>query len=218
MRVYLELRSEKKPVPFNYQPQITGAIHKWIGKNKIHDQTSMYSFSWLQGGRKKGNYLIFENGASFEFNSYDNNLIKSIIHGIQSDPSINFGLEVSEIVLQETPIFTDKEVFHVASPVLVKRKLGEKEIHYTYDNPESDILLTETLKTKLKKAGLPNDNINLSFQRKYAYAKTKIIYYNKIGNKVNICPIEITGSPEQIGFAWNVGIGNSTGIGFGALK
>jgi CRISPR/Cas system endoribonuclease Cas6 (RAMP superfamily) len=28
----------------------------------------------------------------------------------------------------------------------------------------------------------------------------------------------IKGTPEQLAFAWNVGLGNSTGIGFGALN
>ncbi len=79
-------------------------------------------------------------------------------------------------------------------------------------------LLTETLKRKLKIAGLPDDKINVSFQSDYSGAKTKIIYYNNIGNKVNICPVIIEGTPEQIAFAWNVGVGNSTSIGFGALK
>jgi CRISPR/Cas system endoribonuclease Cas6 (RAMP superfamily) len=28
----------------------------------------------------------------------------------------------------------------------------------------------------------------------------------------------VEGSAEAVGFAWNVGIGNGTGIGFGALR
>ena len=162
--------------------------------------------------------MIFENGAHFEFSSYDTSIVKALIHGIQTDPTINFGLEVSELILQEPPAFSTKEMFYVSSPVLVKRRVEEKEIHYTYSNPESDALLTETLKTKLRKAGIPDDNVYVSFIRNYPSAKIKIIYYNKIGNRVSLCPVEISGSTEQIAFAWNVGIGNSTGIGFGALK
>lgn len=218
MRIYIKIRSENKPVPFNYQPMITGAIHKWIGENEVHDKTSMYSFSWLKGGRKKGDNLIFENQTSFEFSSYDNNLIKKIINGIQNDPIINHGLEVSEISIQETPIFSNKEIFFVSSPVLIKRKEQEREIHFTYDQKETDLLLTETLKTKLRRAGIDDNNIHLAFDRSYQGAKIKLIYYKSIGNKTNICPVIIEGTPEQIGFAWNVGVGNSTGIGFGALK
>lgn len=218
MRIYIKIRSDKKPVPFNYQPMITGTIHKWIGENEVHNKTSMYSFSWLNGGHKKGESLIFENETSFEFSSYDNNLIKKIINGIQNNPIINYGLEVSEIVIQETPLFSNKETFFVSSPVLIKRTEQGREKHYTYDQIETDHLLTETLRTKLRKAGLDDNNIHVAFDRNYHGAKTKLVYYNSIGNKVNICPVIIQGTPDQIGFAWNVGVGNSTGIGFGALK
>ncbi|MHA4812069.1 CRISPR-associated endoribonuclease Cas6 [Flavitalea flava] len=218
MRVHLTLRSQNRPVPFNYQPQMTGAIHKWIGKNELHGSTSMYSFSWLQGGRKRGEHLVFEQGARFEFTAYDIDLIKALIRGIQIDPGINFGLEVSDLSIQETPLFAEKEVFYVSSPVLIKRYQEKKIIHYTYENPQSDNLLTETLKTKLRIAGIADNNVSVNFLRDFPEARTKIIYYHKVGNKVNICPVEIAGTPEQIAFAWNVGIGSCTGIGFGALK
>jgi CRISPR-associated endoribonuclease Cas6 len=178
----------------------------------------MYSFSWLNGGRKNGDGLIFDNQTSFEFSAHDNNLIKSILKGIQIDPKINYGLEVSEIVIQETPQFSSREVFFVSSPVLIKRNEQEREIHFTFDQKETDNLLTETIKTKLKRAGLDDNNIQLSFDRSYHDAKTKIVYYKNIGNRTSICPVIIEGTPQQIAFVWNVGVGNSTGIGFGALK
>jgi CRISPR-associated endoribonuclease Cas6 len=218
MRICIKIRSNKKPVPFNYQPMMTGTIHKWIGQNAVHDKTSMYSFSWLKGGYKKGNDLIFENGTSFEFSAHDNNMIKIVVEGIQKDPIINYGLEVFEIVILETPKFSNKEFFFVSSPVLVKRTEKEREMHFTYDQIEADDLLEETMKTKLRRAGLDDSDIHLAFDRTYQGAKTKLVYYKNIGNKANICPVIIKGTPEQIAFAWNVGVGNSTGIGFGALK
>lgn len=218
MRIHIKIKAKDSLVPFNYQPVITGAIHKWIGENEFHDKTSMYSFSWLNGGHRKGENLIFEHETSFQFSSYTNGLIKKIISGIQIDPSINYGLEVSEIIIQETPSFSNKETFFVSSPVLVKRKENESEIHFTYDKVESDGLLTETMKTKLIRAGLNADNVEVGFDRNYLGAKTKLVYYKEIGNKTSICPIIISGTPEQIAFAWNVGVGNSTGIGFGSLK
>ena len=218
MRLHIKISSGNKLVPFNYQPALAGAIHKWIGKNELHDKTSMYSFSWLKGGRKNSDGLIFENETSFEFSAHDNGLIKSVVKGIQIDPVINYGLEVSEIVIQETPKFSNRESFFVASPVLVKRTEQEREIHFSYDQLETDKLLTETMKTKLKRARLDDENIKLAFDRSYYGAKTKLVYYKNIGNRANICPVIIEGTPEQIAFAWNVGVGNSTGIGFGSLK
>lgn len=218
MRIHINIKSDNSLVPFNYQPVITGAIHKWIGENEFHDKTSMYSFSWLKGGYRKGGNLIFEKETSFQFSAYNNDVIKKLITGMQFDPTINYGLEVSEIVIQETPTFSNKETFFVSSPVLVKRKENEREVHFTYDNVESDGLLTETMKTKLLRAGLNAEDVWVGFDRNYSGAKTKLVYYKQIGNKTNICPIIIHGTPEQITFAWNVGVGNSTGIGFGSLK
>jgi len=218
MRLYIKLKSLSAIIPFNYQPLLTGAIHKWLGENEWHDATSLYSFSWLNGGRKLGQNLVFENDASFELSAYNADFIKEIIKGIQSDPVLKFGLTVTDVTIRETPTFASKEIMHVSSPVLVKRKVEDKEVHYTYDNSECTYFLTETLKTKLRKASLPDTDISVGFLNNYPDAKTKLIYYNNIGNKVNICPVVIEGTPEQIAFAWNVGVGNSTGIGFGALK
>ncbi|SEW46250.1 CRISPR-associated protein, Cas6 family [Chitinophaga sp. YR573] len=219
MRLYLKLKpSDNTPVSFNYQPKLTGAIHKWLGKNEWHDATSLYSFSWLNGGRKMGDNLFFEHGANLEISAYDTDFIKSIIRGIQKDPGVAFGLTVTDITIGESPSFSEREIMYVSSPVLVKRTVEDKEIHYTYDNDICASLLTETFKMKLRKAGLSDEQANVSFLKDYPGAKTRIIYYNNIGNRVNVCPVVIEGSPEQIAFAWNVGVGNSTGIGFGALK
>jgi CRISPR-associated endoribonuclease Cas6 len=218
MRIFISLKSNNQLVPFNYQQFITGAIHKWLGENIWHNQTSLYSFSLLIGGQKKGNKLHFPKSTGFFFNAHETQMIKNLISGIQVDPQINFGLSVNEIQIRETPVFGNRHVFFVQSPVLVKRKVDNREVHYTYNQPESEILLTETLATKLDKAGLPREGINVQFDKGYAGAKTKVIYYNNIGNRANLCPVIVEGSPEQIEFAWNVGVGNSTGIGFGSLK
>jgi CRISPR-associated endoribonuclease Cas6 len=63
-----------------------------------------------------------------------------------------------------------------------------------------------------------DDNLEIRFEKNYSKAKTKLIAYNGIKNKTNWCPVIIKGKPETKFFAWNVGLGNSTGIGFGAIK
>lgn len=65
MRLYLTLSPSAQLVPFNHQPKITGAIHKWLGENEVHDATSLYFFSWLQGGRGTKSGISFQQGASF---------------------------------------------------------------------------------------------------------------------------------------------------------
>ena len=138
--------------------------------------------------------------------------------GIQNDPQIGLGLDVKDITIQNDPEFEGESLFYCGSPILIKRRIDDKEVHLTFKQDEANEFLTETLKTKLKRAGLSSDGVQVKFHNGYHSPKTKVIYYNKIGNRANICPVIIKGTPEQLKFAWNVGVGNSTGIGFGALK
>lgn len=218
MRLHIKTSPDTKELSYNYQPILTGTIHKWLGKNEIHDQVSLYSFSWLNGGESTKTGLTFQRGASFFISSHDPDFLNKIIRGIQSDPSIANGLIVKEVVIQEDPEFGEEAKLFCASPVFIKRTENEREIHFTFNNEESNKHLTDTLRTKLKKAGLTDEHVSVEFDKTYRTPKTKVIYYNKIGNKVNLCPVILKGSPEQIAFAWNVGVGNSTGVGFGALK
>jgi CRISPR-associated endoribonuclease Cas6 len=219
MRLYLKLSKSDKIVDFNYQPLLTGCIHKWLGKDNLqHGKVSLYSFSWLQNIDVVKTGIKIKNGSYFILSLHDMGLVKTVVKNILDEPEMFFGTRVYDIRIQETPEFSSKERFLLASPVLVKRYTREKDIHYTFSDEKSDEYLTETLKNKAKIAGLNSDNLKVYFDRTYHSPKTKIISYKGVQNRVNICPIIIEGSPEMIAFAWNVGLGNCTGIGFGALK
>lgn len=218
MRIYLTLSKNTTLVPFDYPVNLVGALHKWLGQNELHDLVSLYSFSWLQRGKAVGERgLDFPNGSLWFISAYDPELIKRIISGILNDPEIAFGMRVLEVTLRETPAFSSGTRFFLGSPVLVKRSIEHRQRHYLYTEPETDALLTETLQRKLARAGLPAEGVVVRFDRRHPGAKTKVSTYQQIKNKVNYCPVIIEGSPEQIGFAWDVGVGNSTGIGFGSL-
>lgn len=219
MRLYLKLTQSKELIPFNYQPFLTGAMHKWIGEeNTLHDAISLYSFSWLQNVDTYKGGVKTKEDSYFFISAYDEALIKNILKGIMADSSVCFGVNVSEVQIANEPNFSEQQYFYTASPVFIKRSVENQEKHYTYTDMESAKWLTETLQTKLKNAGLPDDGVSVSFDKDFYTPKTKIISYKDIKNRVSICPVIIKGTPAQIAFAWNVGIGNSTGIGFGALK
>lgn len=220
MRIYLSLSRNNEVIPYNYQQFLTGAIHKWLGKqNDLHNGVSLYSFSWLQNVKARSRYGInLTNESYFFISAYSDDLIKRIIKGIMTDPVVCFGAAVSEIQLMENQQFNNGQLFHVASPVLIKRQIDKYQKHFTYNDPACSDYLTETLKKKLNTASVSTEGVSVSFDTSYHSAQTKIIHYKKVGNRVNICPVIIKGTPEQLQFAWNVGIGNSTGIGFGALK
>jgi len=218
MRIYLKLSPNKTSVDFNYQSKLVGTLHKWIGNNELHGKQSLFSMSWLSGGKAIGTKgLEFPSGSEWFISAYDADLIKKIVSGVMDAPEFNFGMKVTEIAIRETTEFNGETRFILGSPVLVKRNLNEKQRHFTYLEPDTDLFLTQTIQHKLSIAGLSPDGITVRFDRLNGRAKTKLVTYRGIQNKANYCPVIISGAPEQLGFAWNVGIGNSTGIGFGSL-
>ena len=94
MRLYLQTTPNIQPVPFTYQVNLVGALHKWLGKNQIHDGISLYSLSRLSHGRRVKSGLNFHQGGQFFISAPDTTLIKQIITGIQNDPKIAWGMRV----------------------------------------------------------------------------------------------------------------------------
>lgn len=224
MRIHIKTTPTKQAIDFNHLHLLTGTIHKWFGKNDFHDTVSLYSFSWLKGGQKSRKGLDFKDGANFFISCWNSEHLKALINGIQNNPEMFFGLKVNEVIIQETPNFQDQTYFQIASPIFIQRNIDNgKKKYYYYDDSESSKLLEETLKTKIKVAGLDEDtSLKIRFAQDYLQKGTKKINYirdNQITQiRANWCPVIIEGTPEIKQFAWNVGLGNSTGIGFGALK
>jgi CRISPR-associated endoribonuclease Cas6 len=127
---------------------------------------------------------------------------------------------ITDIQIQPTPEFPDSMRFSVASPVLVKKFDGTVIRHLTFDNPEANDVMTKTMQTKLRTAGLDAhaETVRVRFDTSYTGAKTKLVDIHGIKNRANVCPVIIEGTPEAVAFAWDVGVGHSTGSGFGALR
>lgn len=217
MRIHLKIRSTGQVIPFNHQHMLTGVIHKWIGENKEHGNVSLYCFSKLEGGKAQKDGLIFKDETKFFFSSVSDELIKKIIEGVREDPTMFLGLAVAEIIIQEDPDFTHVNYFRPASPIFIKKKEGEKIQHILYDNPLAGNYLTDNLRFKMSLAGLEDESLHIEFDANFPNAGTKKITYRNIENRANWCAVKIDAKPETKLFAWNVGLGNSTGIGFGAI-
>ena len=220
MRIHLKLSPATEPVPFNHLPALVGVLHKWLGWNKVHDSLSLYSFSWLQAGRAEKDGLIFPNGANWFISAHDAAFIAKIKQGVNEDSEIRWGIRVINTHTELSPDFSGRnEVrFLLASPVFIKRSLGIKnDKQYLYTDPESNALLTESLQRKFAAAGLNPDGVSVRFDTAYAKAKVQMQEYRGVKNKCSYCPVFVKESPEQLAFAWNVGIGNSTGSGFGSV-
>lgn len=218
MRIHLKINGPEELIPFNHQHLLTGAIHKWIGRNDEHGKLSLYSFSRLEKGNAFKDGLRFEGGARMFFSAIDDGLIKKVIAGIQEDPTMFNGLKVSEIIIQEDPDFSKQDFFMAASPVFIKRRVDDKIKHIKFDHPQAGSYLVETLRSKMKLIGIKDDSLAIQFDLTYPNPKTTVVAYKSVLNRANVCPVIVKGLPETKVFAWNVGLGNSTGIGFGAIR
>lgn len=220
MRLHLHLTPSMQPVPFDYLHFLTGAFHKWIGHNDWHDGLSLYSLSWLHGSRfnRRDNTLSFSDGARWSISAHDEAILEAVVNGIARDAEVCCGMRVVEVQAQGTPDFGERFVFRAGSPVLARGKEIEGRVaHHIFSDPDADAVLTQTLRHKLDKAGLPSQNATARFDRTYRGAKTKLLRINGIANVASLCPVIIEGTPEAVQFAWNVGAGHLTGSGFGCL-
>ena len=220
MRLYITLTSNKQIIPFNYQQLITGAIHRWLGRdNRYHGKQGLFCFSWLQNVSVSKSGIDLNTNSYFFISSYDTDFIRELMKGIIADPVFFCGSNVSDIQIINSKELSDSESFTLASPLFVKRRLENGKVeHAIYSDPDFDYLLVASFKNKLAKAGLDTSSFEIEIDRECSTNKTKLIEHKGIFNRVNFCPVKIKGTSDQIHFAWCVGLGHSTGIGFGALK
>lgn len=226
MRLHFQLSPNTETVPFEYQHFLTGAFHKWLGDNDLHDGISLYSLGWLHGGvtmkngRRTGG-LDFPDGAKWFISAHESELLHRVCLRAQNDPDVCCGMLITSIQISpDVNIERNRHIFKAASPVLAKSKEVEGKVrHLIYSDEEADAVLTQTLRHKLDKAHLNEaaSSTRVRFDRSYPNARTKLVKINGICNRASICPIIVEGPPEAIRFAWNVGIGHLTGSGFGAL-
>ena len=222
MRLQLYLTAPQA-VPFDHLTALKGAFHRWLGHNEeLHDGLSLYSLSWLRGGRAGRGGLWYRDGAHWSISAHDPQLIHALIGGVIREPNLGLGLTVRDARLLTPPPFQDGEQwFRVLSPVFIKWETepGKPADHLTYqDGDRADEQLTATLRHKLRQAGLDDSGAAVRFDRDYAGAKTKLFRYKQVQCRASQCPVIVTGTAEQIRFAWCVGVGNSTGLGCGALE
>lgn len=226
MRLHLQLSPNTSPVSFDYQAKLNGTMYKWFDApllKDLHDRTSLYSRSWLDGARltRDKSHLDFPHGARFFISFHDEHFAEPLIDNIFRAPDAFCGMTVTQITQQPTPRFAPHFTFRTASPVLARQTVDEKTIkHLTYADSQADEILTAIMRHKLTLAGFDDTSkqqTRVSFDRTYRGAKTKLVSINDIKSRASSCPVMVEGTDETVAFAWNVGVGHSTGSGFGSL-
>lgn len=218
MRIHFKCTANTVTVPFDYQQKLVGVLHAWLGTNELHNKISLYSFSWLQGSRRYKDGLTFPVGATWFISFHEEEYVKTIVQSVMDQPDMFCGMRVKDILIQETPDLSSKEHFFLGSPVFVKRFDNGKYKHYTYEDENVGELMTETLKHKMRIAGLPDDpSLNIAFDLSYPNKKVKLVSIHGVNNRCSMCPLIIQGTAATKAFAWNCGVGSLSGCGCGSI-
>ncbi|RYX84386.1 CRISPR-associated protein Cas6 [bacterium] len=225
MRLHFSLSPNHQIVPFTYPHFLTGRVHKWLADNALHDNLSLYSLGWLQGGRGRRDGISFSEGARWFISAPDtpsgDDLLSRIVSAAQSDPMVCCGMEVIEIAAEGTPDFGERRVFRADSPIFLRGERTPEGLdpHLIYSDNCADAVLTRVLHKKLAAAGLCNliEGATIRFDRSFKSPKTRLIQIQESRKRVNVCPVIVEGAPEAVKFVWNTGAGHLTGCAFGSL-
>jgi CRISPR-associated endoribonuclease Cas6 len=219
MRIHLRISSNSRPVPMYYQTNLSGYFNQCLEQNPFHDSRSLYSYSWLSAAKPiDKEHLTFPQGTEWFISAYSSPLIHKLVESIFARPEIAYGMKVEGLRLEQTPDFGSEQYFRVKTPVFLKQKTDEKYPRYVFAHETgADALLTTIMRNKLIDAQLNPEGVEVCFDKNYTSFKKGGCTYKGIRSIGSLCPVIVKGSPEQIAFAWEVGVGHSTGIGFGAL-
>lgn len=229
MKLKIVFTKNTTPVPLTYIDNLKGYLHKVIGaNNKYHDDISLYSTSTLHGSviaSDKQSY-DFAKGAIWYVSSYDYEFITKFVTNIYENTYFAFGMELKSVEFIETKPFNNSGTyyFRIKSPIILRKassKKGSKE-YFTcnHDNSITSKMMNNIILKKAKKANLTfnANDFDISFDSNYSGKQTRWTKINNIGNFTSICPIIIkTKNMEILNFIYSVGIGDSTGCGFGFI-
>ena len=222
MRLLLNLWLKPGVVlPFDYQDALRSTLHRWLGRNnELHDTPhSLYSFGPIQGVKAAHGGLVETNaGVHWQLAFYNQATAWKVLEAAYKDRTeIMPGLRVYTLGTHADPAQIPTRL-QVLSPVLVQdweNKRGTTRDHLLPDNPRHTEALTTSLRHKLAAAGLSDSGCTVRMLPSF---KTKLIRIKNLSYRCAVAPVEITGTDEQRHFARTVGIGHSTGCGFGFLE
>lgn len=212
-------------VPFDYTNDLLKFLHQEIlGKdNKYHNNTSLYSVSPLFNSKTTSKGLLFERGAIWLIRTPSLEVFKDFY--LKSKNAINkelgYGLVLKTVESLITKFDGETELVTGTSPVyLGQNENSDTPDHITYHHGQSltTSQLKKTFTTKANMLGynINEDDFNIEFDMSQPI-KTKRVLVGSVSNIATQGKVRITGDPDVIGLCYGLGLGISTGCGFGFI-
>lgn len=214
MIINIILTKPTSEVPVNNQHYINGFFHKILGKNnKWHDTFSNYAVSSLQGGHLHNSHLEFDGNPYITVSSEDTEFINAVMTGAMSSDAEVFGMKFKTFEINDYKVNEYYDKIYTISPILVKKD-GKK---IAVDDKDFIKVLNKNCKDKLSHIGIVDDTFSIEV-RNPEKAKVKKIMVGDIFNICSMVSLVVRGRKKTRRTLYNLGLGNSTGCGFGSVK
>lgn len=203
-------------IPVNNQHYVNGFFHKVLGENnKWHDTFSEYAISSLQGGTFNNGYLTFKKEPYFIISSENPEFIDTVMDNITKVDANIFGMVFKGMKIQDYLVnkYFDKVI--TISPILLKEKSTNR--HVTVQDSDFIDVLTKNCVNKLRHEGIEDKSFKIEI-RNPEKAKKKKITVGKVENICSMVSLVVYGKKETRNTLYNLGLGHSTGCGFGTIK
>lgn len=218
MRIILKFKETVVPFSEPTQNYVNGMIHTILGKdNPYHDNFSNYSVSFLRGGKLTSEGLIYPDGGKLYISSPDETFIETILINIIHNRSLKLrDMPLISYEVCDIRVNNKYDVIETLSPILLKTK-GKR---ITFKDNEFITILEQQCISKLTKNGLTHTDLK-GFTIKPFHFENAKVQLPKIKNVVNPSShvmLVVEGTAKARKMIYEMGLGNSTGCGFGAVK
>lgn len=221
MRIKILLSKTDKELPINNQHIVNSFIHRALGKdNKYHDAKSDYSISSLQGGKliKGTDRIKIEDRGYITITSLNQEFLNNILISLYTT-DFHEDIKVSGIEFIEEYFYNGWNHFATLSPFIIKEYVDKKT--YSFSTLNDNNFQDKVKQHLVNKVSKINPDLDLKdFEvviNKNPSHKVKGVLVKNVINKANQCQVSIKCSKKVAELIYNIGLGQSTGSGFGTI-
>jgi CRISPR-associated endoribonuclease Cas6 len=222
MRIKIKFSKNTGDVPVHNQAILNSYIHKCLGvNNEYHDTKSNYNISQLYGGKlnPSTNLLTFDNGGYIVVSSMDGEFINKVLIGVINNPILTAGMTFAGVDHISEKFHDGWNYFATLSPFIIKEYKDKNTYSFiTLNNDNFQEQVKQYLINKLSKINnkldLSDFDVIIPNSDKH---KVKRILVKNVINSANLCHINIHCNKKVAELLYNIGIGQSTGSGFGTI-
>lgn len=223
-RIKINLTANEERVPINHYEYVTGFIHDVLGEgNPYHGGPSNYSISPLCGGKLNDDKKTLSFKEPFiVVSTIDEEFMRRIMEGILEKEEFGFGMKVKNPNFLNEKFMSGWNHFFTISPFILREYTGFNQTRFVTMRDDGNEVLANKLKRQITQK-LKNIDPTLKLNDldvhivEHPKHKTKRIEYNGIINFANQCKVSVHCNSKVAEILYHVGIGQSTGVGFGCV-